>query len=61
LWKRLRRLDKQIAEADHWLYCNSWSVGWNTLKKVSDVETRRSRLDEQRRGVRMRLKGYKEA
>lgn len=61
LWNRLRRLDRQIAETDNWLYCNSWSLGWNTGKKMKDVETRRARLDAQRRDVRMRLKGYKGA
>ena len=61
LWKRLRRLDQQIAEADNWLYYNSWSLGWNMGKKKRDVEMRREMLDAKRRGVRRALKGYKEA
>ena len=57
LWNRLRKLDRQIAEADNWLYYNSWSLGWNTGKKKRDVEARRDRLDAKRKDVRMRLKG----
>jgi hypothetical protein len=60
LWKRLRRLDRQIYEADDWLRLNSWFRGWATEKKRQQVQARRDRLDAQRRATRRKLKGYEE-
>jgi hypothetical protein len=60
LWKRLRRLDRQIHEADEWLRFNSWLHGWGTEKRRTKVKERRFRLDAQRKATRMKLKGYKQ-
>ena len=54
LWKQLRGLDRQIAEADNWLYYNSWLLRYGP--EIRKVEDRRDRLDKKRKDVRMRLK-----
>lgn len=58
LWQRLRRLDRQIAGLDQWLYLNSWFRGWTTEQERGKKTERRAALDAKRRDARNRLKGY---
>ena len=53
LWKRLRKYDRKIGEIDRYI----WLFGAIDRKYIS-METKRKKLDQKRKEVRMKLKGY---
>ena len=53
LWQRLRKLDRQITELDNGMY--SWL---QTRKEQEKRVQKRIRLDQKRKDVRAKLKGY---
>jgi len=56
LWKRLQKLDRQIDAVDHWIWINSiWSCN---VSRVEGMRLKREKLDQQRKDVRLKLKGY---
>ena len=61
LWKRLRKLDREIVVIDEWASWNWWRQGtgipWE--RDYAQRVSRRHRLDAKREEVRRKLKGYR--
>ncbi len=56
LWQRLRRYDRKIAQIDEVFKYGEWFI--SDKKRIPIMKNNRQKLDERRRVVRMKLKGY---
>lgn len=54
LWKRLRKLDKELEELKNVPWSNNCKLDWVYGSNI----TKKQKLDQKRKEVRLKLKGY---
>lgn len=59
--QRLKKLDRAIAKLDRQIGLETWiktSLNFSRHKKLDELIVQRAKKDEQRKQLRLRLKGY---